>query len=100
MNLQKNIEIDQENDVDEYVNLLLYPIKDTITQFLNKKMSIKQRNQLNIEKTNNQEIYSMGKLQGFQCLHCLIIFPKTSFSENNSINNMITVFSLLHLDQN
>lgn len=42
MNSQKNIEIDGENDVDEYVNLLLYPIKDTITQFLNKKMSIKQ----------------------------------------------------------
>jgi hypothetical protein len=62
--------------------------------------SIKQRKQLNIEKMNIQEIYSMGKLEGFQCLNCLIIYPKTSFLESNPTNNLITIFSFLHLDQN
>jgi ornithine decarboxylase len=76
MNLQKNIEIDRENDVDEYVNLLLYPIKDTITQFLNKKMSIKQ---MRIEKQN---VYKHPEKINLQLVETFYKLFKTSVQES------------------
>jgi len=79
MNSHRNIEIDSENDIDAYLNILLYPIKKTISQVLKKKtISIEQ---MRIEK---QKVYDHPEKINLHMVDIFYKLYKTSVRESET----------------